>query len=155
MKDFQQISQHGTWLKIPQMVRKMLTQAKTFSSIKSDEHVFLQLPGTSDVRPQALRKHNFFISSALQWLSTHCQWILEKPLSLTPVSKVRMSHFHPRCCLKKASHCRVSGLLTGASSLSIQRGMEKIVKSVFFSWQDTSRQIKTGNVGKVGKVVIA
>ena len=83
MKDFQQISQHGTWLKIPQMARKTLTQTKTFSSIKPDEHVFLRLPGTSDVRPRALKKHKLFISNALQWLSTYGQWILEKPLSLS------------------------------------------------------------------------
>jgi len=40
MKDFQQISQHGSWLKIPQMTRKTPTQTKTLSSIKPDEHVF-------------------------------------------------------------------------------------------------------------------
>ena len=40
MKDFQQISQYGPWSKIPLTAQKTLTQAKTFSSIKPDEHVF-------------------------------------------------------------------------------------------------------------------
>jgi len=45
MKDFQRISRHGSWSKIPHVARKTLTQTKLFSPIKPDEHAFLRLPG--------------------------------------------------------------------------------------------------------------
>jgi len=65
MKDFQRISRHGPWSKIPQMARKTLTQTKLFSSIKPDEHAFLRLPGAPEVWPRALKNHKHCIGKAL------------------------------------------------------------------------------------------
>jgi len=52
MKDFQRISRHDPWSKIPQMARKTLTQIKLFSLIKPDEHAFLRLSGAPEAWPQ-------------------------------------------------------------------------------------------------------
>jgi len=65
MKDLQGISQNGSWSKIPQMVRKTLTQTKIFSSIKPDEHAFLQLPGAPEVWRGALKNHKHCVDRVL------------------------------------------------------------------------------------------